>query len=393
MTPPRPAESPALEDKAFLVLLVAVSLAFAWILWPFFGAVLWGVILAIVFAPLYRRLLRSMRQRRTLAALATLVVILVLVVLPLTVVTALLVQEGVGVYERIQSGEFDIGRYFQQTFNALPGWVTGLLDRFGLTSLGLVQERLSAALRRSSQFLAAQALNVGQNTLNFVLSSFLMLYLLFFFLRDGDALVERIRAAIPLHPEQLRTLASRFTGVIRATVKGTLVVAVVQGALGGLIFWLLGIHAPVLWAALMALLSLLPAVGTALVWLPVAIYFLATGATWQGIALTAYGVLVIGLVDNVLRPILVGKDTRIPDYVVLISTLGGIAIFGINGFVIGPAIAAMFIAVWGMFSMSRSGIRAAGPDTGVREEWPESAGATAAPSTSTHPHGVGPTRR
>ena len=138
VTPPRPAGSHALEDKAFLALLVAVSLAFVWILWPFFGAVLWGVILAIVFSPLYRRLLKSMRQRRTLAALATLGMILVLVILPLTLLTALLVQEGAAVYERIQSGEFDIGRYFQQAFNALPGWVTGLLDRFGLTNLGLV---------------------------------------------------------------------------------------------------------------------------------------------------------------------------------------------------------------------------------------------------------------
>jgi predicted PurR-regulated permease PerM len=360
VTPPT-AASRAFEAKVFLVLLVAVSLAFAWILWPFFGAVLWGVILAIIFTPLYRRLLPSMWRRRTLAALTTLVIILVLVVLPLTLMTALLVQEGAGMYERIQSGEFDIGRYFQQTFDALPGWVANLLDRFGLTNLGLVQERLSAALRKSSQFFAGQALNLGQNTLNFVLSLFIMLYLLFFLLRDGDALVESIRAAIPLHPAQLRTLASRFTGVIRATVKGTLVVAVVQGALGGLIFWLLGIHAPALWAALMAVLSLLPAVGTALVWLPVAIYFLATGAMWQGLLLIAYGVLVIGLVDNVLRPILVGKDTRIPDYVVLITTLGGIAIFGINGFVVGPVIAAMFVAVWGMFSASRPGDQASPP--------------------------------
>jgi predicted PurR-regulated permease PerM len=354
---PRSAGAPALEDRVFLFLLVAVSLAFAWIVWPFFGAVLWGVILAIVFAPVYRRLVRSMRQRRTLAAVATLVVILVLVILPLTLVTALLVQEGSGVYDRIQSGDFNLGRYFQQVFDALPAWVTGLLDRFGLTNLGRVQERLSSGLAKSSQFLAAQALNFGQNTLDFVLSSFIMLYLLFFLLRDGDALVERIKAAIPLHPEQQRTLASRFTGVIRATVKGTLVVAVVQGALGGLIFWLLGIHAPALWAALMALLSLLPAVGTALVWLPVAIYLVATGATWQGIGLIAYGVLVIGLVDNVLRPILVGKDTQMPDYVVLISTLGGLAVFGVNGFVIGPVIAALFMAVWGMFSAARSGVR------------------------------------
>ena len=364
MTSPPLGDSPGVEDKAFVILLVAVSLAFAWILLPFYGAVLWATIIAIVFARLYRRLVASLRQRRTLAALATVVIVLVMVILPLTAITALLLQEASGVYQRIQSGELDVGRYFQQVFSALPTWVTNLLDRFELTNLGVVQERLSAALRKSSQFLAAQALNIGQNTLNFILSVFITLYLVFFLLRDGEALLERIKAAIPLPPEQQRTLFSRFTRVIRATVKGTLVVALVQGALGGLIFWLLGVRAPVLWAALMAVLSLLPAVGTALVWLPVAVYFLASGAIWQGIVLIAFGVVVIGLVDNVLRPILVGKDTRMPDYVVLITTLGGIAVFGINGFVIGPVIAAMFIAVWSMFSMSQSGART-GPAGGV----------------------------
>jgi predicted PurR-regulated permease PerM len=367
MKSPDSANLPTLEDKAFLFLIVAVSLAFAWILWPLFGAILWGTVIAIVFSPLYRRVLGSMRQRRTLAALATVTIILVLVILPLTLITALLVQEGASVYERIQSGELNFGRYFQQVFEALPAWVTNLLDRFGLTNLRLVQERVSAGLTRSSQFLAAQALNIGQNTLDFIVSLFVMLYLLFFLLRDGDDLLKRIKAAIPLHPEQQRTLFSRFTGVIRATVKGNLVVAVVQGALGGLIFWLLDIHAPALWAALMAVLSLLPAIGAAVVWLPVALYFLITGATWQGVVLTAYGVLVIGLVDNVLRPILVGKDTRMPDYLVLISTLGGLAVFGVNGFVIGPVIAAMFIAVWGMFATSRSGVRVDRTDVDLLE--------------------------
>jgi predicted PurR-regulated permease PerM len=131
-------------------------------------------------------------------------------------------------------------------------------------------------------------------------------------------------------------------------------VALVQGALGGLIFWFLGIHAALLWAVVMAVLSLLPVVGTALVWLPVAIYFLVTGARWQSLVLIAYGVLVIGLVDNLLRPILVGKDAKMPDYVVLVSTLGGIEVFGFNGFVIGPVIAAMFMAAWDIFAASRS---------------------------------------
>ncbi len=354
MGAPYSADVRAVEDKVFLSLVVAVSLAFVWILRPFYGAVLWATIAAIMFVPLYRRLLRSLRQRPTVAALLTVLIILVLVILPLTLLMALLLQEGIGVYERIQSGEIDFGRYFQGVFEALPSWAVNLLDRVGLTSLRIVQERLSAGLARSAEFLAGQALNVGQNTLNFIISLFVMLYLLFFLLRDGDHLLARIRAAIPLPASQQRTLFRRFTGVIRATVKGNLVVALVQGLLGGLIFWGLDIHAPAIWGALMTVLSLVPAIGAAVVWLPVAIYFLATGAMWQGVVLIAFGVLVIGLVDNILRPVLVGKDTKLPDYVVLISTLGGLAVFGINGFVIGPAIAAMFMAVWGMVSTARS---------------------------------------
>lgn len=345
---------PGLEDKTFLLLMVAVSLAFVWILWPFAGAILWATVLAIVFAPAYRRLSKSMRGRRTLAALVTLLIIVLIVILPLTLITALLLQEGFSVYERIQSGEFNFGQYFNQIFATLPAWATDLLDRFELTNLGRVQERLSSSLMKTSQFVASQALKIGQNTFDFIVDLCIVLYLLFFLLRDGEGLTRRIRNAIPLDPKQQRDLFNKFTAVIRSTIKGTVVVAIVQGALGGLIFWALGVHAPVLWGALMAVLSLLPAVGSALVWLPVAIYFLVTGAIWQGVVLIAFGVLVIGLVDNVLRPVLVGKETKIPDYVVLVATLGGLAIFGVNGFVIGPVIAAMFMAAWDIFSASRS---------------------------------------
>ncbi|HEX7941017.1 MAG TPA: AI-2E family transporter [Gemmatimonadaceae bacterium] len=357
MTSPNPAGTSALDDRIFHLLIVAVSLALVWILRPFSGAILWGIVFAVLFVPLYRRLSRSMHQRRTLAALGTLAIILVMVILPLTLIGAALLQEGFSTYERIQSGEMNFGRYFQQVFDALPAWLTHLLDRVGLTNLDVAQERLAAGLTRSVQFLAARALDIGQNTAAFIVDLFIMLYLLFFLLRDGDDLSRRIRDAIPLSADLQRSLVKRFTTVIRATVKGNLVVAVAQGALGGLIFWILGIHAPVVWGALMAVLSLLPAIGAAVVWLPVAIYLVVTGSTWQGIVLAAYGVLVIGTVDNILRPILVGKDTKMPDYVVLVSTLGGIATFGVNGFVIGPVIATMFMTVWDIFSVSRAETR------------------------------------
>jgi len=341
------------EDRVFLALVAAVSVAFGWILWPFYGAILWGVVAAIVFAPLYRRLSDALRQRRGLAAIATVMIVVTMVILPLALVGAALAREASAVYGRIQSGELDLVRSFQQIVDGLPLWVTGLLDRFGLASLGGVQEKLSAALLKGSQFIAAQALDIGQSTFGFFVDLFAMLYLLFFLFRDHTTLSKRVRSAIPLRSEQLNALLLKFTIVIRATVKGNLLIALLQGALGGVMFWFLGINASLLWAVLMAFLSLLPAIGSGLVWMPVAIYLLATGATWQGIVLIAYGAFVIGLVDNFLRPMLVGQDTKMPDYVVFFSTLGGIEAFGLNGFVIGPVIAAMFIALWDIFSATR----------------------------------------
>ncbi|WP_372827615.1 AI-2E family transporter [Polaromonas sp.] len=343
----------ALESRFFLLLLLVVSVAFVWVLWPFYGAVFWGAIFALMFTPLFVRLLKAMPGRRTLAALATLAIILLLVILPLGLIVASLVQEASAVYQGMQSGKFSLSIYFQEVYSALPAWVIGMLDRFGLSSTGVILERVSASLSKGSQFLATQAINIGQNAFDFIVSFFVMLYLVFFLLRDGSALARRIRDAVPLESGIKRELSGKFVTVIRATVKGNVVVAMLQGALGGVIFWMLGIHAPVLWGTLMAFLSLLPAVGAALVWGPVAIYFLVTGAVAKGLVLTAFGVLVIGLVDNILRPLLVGKDTKIPDYVVLVTTLGGMALFGLNGFVIGPVVAAMFMAVWDLFAKAR----------------------------------------
>ena len=343
----------SLEDNALLVLVIVVSAAFAWILWPFFGAVLWAAVLAIVFAPLHRRLLKSMPKQHNLAGLITLLVILTLVILPLTLTVASLAEEAASLHQRIESGDLDFGRMFQQVLDALPAWATDLLHRFGLANLGAIKERLSAALVKGSSFFAAQALDIGWGTANFIIDLSVMLYLLFFFVRDGDAISDRITHAIPLPADQQRALISKSTAVIRAMVKGNLLVAAVQAALGGFIFWFLGIHAPVLWAVVFALVALLPGVSSAVIWLPVGIYLLVTGAVWQGVVLIAYGTIVMGFVDNFLQPLLVGKDTQMPGYLVLISTLGGISIFGLSGFILGPVVAALFVAVWDIFSASR----------------------------------------
>ncbi|MGE0259579.1 MAG: AI-2E family transporter [Alphaproteobacteria bacterium] len=342
-----------LEEKSFLLLVIAVTVAFFWILWPFSGAILWGTVLAIVFLPLYRRILRWSRHKPNLAALVTLAIILFIVVLPVIGVAAALVRQTIAVYQRMEFGGFNPGLFLSQIPETLPQWAVELLNYFDLTDFAAIQERFAAVLSQAGQFIATQALTIGQNTVGLIVSFFVMLYLLFFLLRDGEALARRIRDAVPLQVAQQHALFRRFAAVIRAIVKGSIVVAIVQGALGGLIFWLLTIEGWLLWGAVMAVLSLLPAVGAGLVWLPVSLYLLATGAIWKGIALIAFGSLVISTIDNVLRPILVGGETKIPDYLVLIATLGGITIFGVNGLVIGPVIAAMFLAAWDLFSEQR----------------------------------------
>ncbi|MBV6286947.1 AI-2E family transporter [Pseudomonas aegrilactucae] len=339
----------ALQQKALVVLLVLVTLAFIWILLPYYGAVFWAVILGIVFAPLQRRLLMRLDFRRNLAAGITLLVCLLIAILPVIIISTLLVQEGATLYKNIESGQLDIASYIERFKDMLPGFAQTGLERLGMGDLEGLRDKIAKGAMQGSQFFATQAFSFGQGTFEFLVSFGIMLYLLFFFLRDGAELVRKLRTAVPLAEQQKRRLQLKFNRVVRATVKGNLLVAVTQGALGGFIFWVLDIPSALVWAVLMAFLSLLPAVGAGIIWAPVAVYFLLSGAIWQGVVLTAFGVLVIGLVDNVLRPILVGKDTRMPDYLILISTLGGLAVFGLNGFVIGPLIAALFMSSWGIF--------------------------------------------
>lgn len=338
-----------LEQKVFLGLLVAVTVAFAWMLFPYYGAVFWAVILAIIFAPLQRWLMREFGNRPNSVALLTLLVSLLVAVLPVIFITGMLIQEGASLYNQIESGKLDVGKFFTDAKELLPQSVQALMQRFGFSNFDQMRDRLAAGALEGSQFLATKAFSFGQGTFQFVVSTFVMLYLLFFLLRDGRELLARVRKAIPLTEIQKRRLFSKFTRVVRATVKGNVVIAAIQGALGAIAFAVLGVPGAILWGVLMGFLSLLPAVGAGIVWAPVAVFFFVSGQIFEGVALTAFGVLVIGLVDNLLRPILVGKDTKMPDYIVLISTLGGLALFGLNGFVIGPLIAALFISTWTLF--------------------------------------------
>lgn len=338
-----------LQDRTFLMLTIIITFGFGVIVWPFFGAILWGVAAAIVFRPLHERLLTFWPGRRNLAAIFTVLTIMALVILPAVLISTFLAQEALALYARVQVSGLDFGRNFEDARNALPNWVVQILDRLGLANIEGIRTKLSAIIAGGLQDIASRLLNIGQGAFGFVMATVIMLYLTFFFLRDGQILSTRIGQAIPLAAHQRNALFEKFVTVIRATIKGSLVVATLQGTIGGLIFWGLGIHAPLLWGVIMGIFSLLPAVGTGIIWVPVAIYLLVTGAVWKGVVLSVCGFFVIGMVDNVLRPILVGKDARLPDYIVLISTLGGVQMFGVNGLIIGPVIAAMFLAVWEIF--------------------------------------------
>jgi len=350
----------ALQNRALAVLLALVTIAFVWILLPYYGAIFWAVILGILFAPLQRSLLIRFGRRRNLAAATTLLICLVVAVLPVIITSALLVQEGATLYQRIESGQLDIAGYVEHGMNMLPGFVQHGLDSLGIGNLEGLREKITKWATQGSQALASQAYSFGQGTFEFLVSFGIMVYLLFFFLREGAEVARRVRLAVPLPEHQKRRLQLKFNRVVRATVKGNVLVAITQGALGGFIFWVLDIPSALVWAVMMAFLSLLPAVGAGIVWAPVAAYFLLSGAILPGVILTAFGVLVIGLVDNVLRPILVGKDTRMPDYLILVSTLGGLAVFGLNGFVIGPLIAALFVSSWAIFVATKPPSRLAG---------------------------------
>lgn len=336
-----------LETRTFLAMLLGVSLAFVLLMKPFFGPIFWAVAIALIFHPVRERLAKRLGNRPNIIALLTLSLCMVIVVIPVLALVTSLVAEGLSVYQKIQDGELRPGEYIDRVNQSFPA-IEAFFAQFGM-DFAEVRDRVVSAFVGGSQFLAKQALGIGQNTFQFFLGLTLMVYLAFFLIRDGNSLVDLLIRALPLGDERERLLFAKFAEVTRATVKGNLLIAIIQGGLGGLIFWLLDIQGALLWGVVMAIVSLIPAVGAALVWVPAALYLAATGEIISAIILTAYGSIIIGLSDNLLRPILVGRDTKLPDYIVLLSTLGGIVMFGVNGFVMGPLVAALFMAFWGIF--------------------------------------------
>lgn len=348
------------ENGGLILFLAFITVVLTLVVSSFIGALLWAALAALLFQPLFQRMLALWPVRRNVAAALTLLIITVAVVIPALIVASLVVEQAAGVYGQMRAGQINFASYFQQIHDALPFRLQHLLDRAGFGSFERAQARLSQAIgssvSTSVSTVARQAFSIGANAAAFLLAFGVGLYVTFFLLRDGDHIGPAIVRALPFERTVAERLADKFVVVVRATIKGSGVVALAQGALGAITFSIVGLPAALLWGLLMAIAALLPAIGPAIIWAPVAVYLLAVGEIWQAVVVIGSGVLVIGLADNILRPMLVGRDTGIPDWLVLVTTLGGINLVGLSGIVIGPLAGALFITGWQILTEQRLAI-------------------------------------
>lgn len=334
------------------VMIMTTALLFA-VITPYYGAVLWAIILAILFYPLYQRLLHATGRRANLSAILTVLICICLVVIPTILLVGMLAREAASAYQQLSSQDFNLAAQLDQLHKMLPQSVLNILDRLDLPSMADIAQRFSSFLQSMLQVVAKGFYSFSQSAIGFTIAFGVALYLLFFFFRDGRKTASLLREASPLTGDQTDRLMRTFSSVVSATVRGNVIIAAVQGGIGGVTFWLLGIPGALLWGVVMAVLSLIPAIGAGLIWFPAAMYLLLTGNVAAGIILLVVGFGIISMVDNLLRPRLVGSEINMPDYLVLLSTLGGLSVFGINGFVLGPLFAALFLTTWRLYIEAR----------------------------------------
>ncbi len=349
----QPHRTDELQHASFLLILAVVSVMMAVIVLPFAQPLLWAALAAIMFQPLYRWMLRGTRGRRNPAAIASLLVIFFLVMVPALWIATMVVEEAIVLVTALQAQPINLAALFDRGIGMLPDTVRELADRNGLANVQEIQTKLQELLTESAGFIAGQAVLIGGGALSFVLSFGVALYVMFFLLRDGERIGRHVLRAVPVERSIADRLAERFLGIVRATIKGTGVVAVVQGGLGTLMLTIVGVPSALLLGVVMGIFSLVPVIGTVVVWGPVGMWLLLSGDVWQGLFVLATGFIVISSADNVLRPILVGRDTGIPDWIILVTTLGGISLVGFSGIVLGPLVAGLFLASWSILREQR----------------------------------------
>jgi predicted PurR-regulated permease PerM len=329
-----------------LALVVGITAAFIFVVKDFLMTVFVAAIFSGLTHPVYRRLRKAFGGRKALASVVTLLIIVLLIVGPLVTVLTIVTGEAVRLTDNVTP-------WVQQMVEE-PTSLNAYLDRIpGIARIEPYRETLltkaGEAAGSLGKVIVSSLSSTTRGTLALIVDFFMMLYAMFFFLIDGRRYLDTILRYLPLRESEQNEMLQRFVSVTRATLKGTLLIGIVQGTLGGVMFAILGISGAVLWGLLMIVLSVLPLIGGALVWVPAAIILALQGAWIKALILTAFCSLVIGSIDNVMRPRLVGHDTQMSDLLILFSTLGGIAAFGAIGFIIGPIIAALFVTIWEIF--------------------------------------------
>ena len=343
----------AVNKTVVLLMALGISALFLSMIYPFLMALFVAGLFSGLARPLFLRFLRLLDGRRHLASLCTLLVMAVVVLIPLSMLIGVMVAQA-----------FDVS-------HSASVWVTGLLEdpravyewlhRFPFyEQLRPYQDQIvqqTGALTGAASKLLVEGLSsVTLGTANFVFMAFVLLYSMYFLQMDGDKLIERILYYLPLRTSDERLLLAKFTSVTRATLKGSLLIGLLQGGLAGIAFAVAGIPNAVFWGTVMALLSIIPSVGSALVWIPAVVILIAQGAVAAGIGLAVFCGLVVGSLDNVLRPILVGKDTKMHELMIFFGTMGGIFMFGFSGIFIGPLIASLFIAIWELYGVEYASV-------------------------------------
>ncbi|PLX26384.1 hypothetical protein C0581_04665 [Candidatus Parcubacteria bacterium] len=331
-----------MRSLIFFGLIILLSIVMLYLFRPFLYPIFWAAVIAITFYPVHKYILRRFRKPGLSASVSVVLVFLIIFV-PLSALSALLVNESLELYDSVSQSSL-----FQD-----PGQVSSWIEN---TPAAPYVENIRSdwttyatnATQWLSGFLFTSVKSVTQNSLRFILMMFVMLYTLYYFFKDGARLLKRLMHLSPLGDEYETMLYERFTSTTRATLKSTLIVGGLQGILSGLLFWITGIEGAFVWGVIMVIIAIIPAVGTSVVLAPTGIIMLALGNGWEGLVLLI-GAGVISILDNVMRPPLVGKDTQMHPLVVFFATLGGLILFGISGFIIGPVIAALYISIMSIY--------------------------------------------
>ena len=337
------------NKSVLLLLVVFISAIFLSMIRSFLMAIFLAGIFSALARPLYKRFERWYGGRRALASLSTLVLIVMVVILPLGalmgIVTAQAIKVGQTATPWVQNQIAQPGE-FHKLLNSLPFY-----DELAPYS-ETIWRKAGELIGTISQFLISSLSKVTMSAVSLLFMTFAMLYTMFFFLMDGDKLLYKILYYLPLQDQDEQRMLQKFTSVTRATLKGTAVIGILQGGLAGIAFWVVGIPSAVFWGTIMAVLSIIPGIGTALVWGPAVIILAADGNFLKAGGLGIFCALVVGSIDNLLRPILVGKDTQMHELMIFFGTLGGIIMFGIMGMIIGPIVAALFITIWEIYGVA-----------------------------------------